>query len=147
MRERLRAVLLALIVIALGVLAAAASAASPAGVTPAPAHRHTRFTISFHTQMATGMFAGVRRIDQVSVKGPQRNGCVGSASVDAGTQPANALVKVHLSPGTGHSWCTGRFHGTVVQYQSIMCGPPRMTVCQQLLIAPQTIARFSFRVR
>jgi hypothetical protein len=145
--ERLRAAGLVLAVIAFGVLAAAAAAASQAGVTPAPGHRHTRFTISFHTQMATGTFVGMRRTDQVSVTGPQRSGCVGSASVGAGPQPADSLVKVHLGPGSGHRWCTGRFHGEVVQYQSSTCGPPQMIVCPQLVLAPQTIARFSFRVR
>ncbi|MGI9185781.1 MAG: hypothetical protein ACR2GZ_12640 [Solirubrobacteraceae bacterium] len=147
MREGLRAAGLALGVIGFGVLSGAAAAASQAGVTPAPGHPHTRFAISFHTQMATGMFAGIRRTDQVSVKGPRRSGCVGSASAGVGTQPANSLVKVHLSPGSVHHWCTGRFHGEVVQFQSIICGPPRMIVCPQLVIAPQTIARLHFRVR
>lgn len=147
MWERLRAAGLALAVIALGVLAAVASAASQAGVAPAPGHRHTRFTISFHTQMATGAFAGTRRTDLVSVNGPQRGGCVASRSVDAGAQPANALVTVHLGPGSGHRWCTGLFRGEVVQFQSVICGPPQMIVCPQLVLAPQTIARFSLRVR
>ncbi len=147
MWERLRAVGLALAVMALGVLAAVASAASQAGVAPAPGHPGTRFTISFQTQMATGSFAGIRRTDLVSVKVPQRGGCISSRSVDAGAQPANSLVKVRLAPGPGHHWCTGRFQGEVVQYQSMICGPPQMSVCPQLVLAPQTIARFSFRVR
>jgi hypothetical protein len=147
MWERLRAAGLVLGVILLGVLAAVASAAGHAGVAPALGHRHTRFTISFHTEMATGTFAGTRRTDVVSVNGRQRGGCVASRSVDAGAQLANALVKVHLGPGSGHHWCTGLFHGEVVQSQSIICGPPQMIVCPQLVIAPQTIARFSIRVR
>jgi hypothetical protein len=147
MRERLRAAMPVLAVIALGALATAASAASQAGVDPAPGHRHTRFTISFRTQMATGTSAGMRRTDLVSVKGPQRGGCIADRSVSAGAQPANSLVKVHLGPGSGHHWCTGHFHGVVVQYQSVVCGPPQMIACQLLVIAPQTIARFSFRVR
>jgi hypothetical protein len=151
MRERLRAAALALTLIAFAAVTALASAATPARVTPSPGHRHTRFTVSFHTQLATGSFAGLRRTDQVSVTGPQRHGCVSSRSVAAGTRPAHALVKLHLSPGSGHSWCTGRYHGSVVEYQSIICGPPlrasQIVVCPLLAIAPHTIARFSFRVR
>ena len=147
MSERLRAAGLVLAVLAFGVLTAVASAASQAGVPPAPGHRHTRFTISFHTQMATGAFAGIRRTDMVSVTGPRRSGCIASRSVDAGAQPANALVKVRLGPGSGQRWCTGLFHGAVVQYQSVICGPPQMMACPQPVIAPQTIARFSLRVR
>jgi hypothetical protein len=147
MWERLRAAALVLAVIAFGVLVAVASAASQAGVAPVPGHRHTRFTISFHTQMATGTFAGTRRTDMVSVTGPRRSGCISSRSADAGAQPANALVKVHLGPGAGHRWCTGLFHGAVVQYQSVICGPPQMMVCPQLVLAPRTIARFVLRVR
>jgi hypothetical protein len=147
MWETLRAAVLALAMIALGALAAVASAASQAGVAPAPGHRHTRFTISFYTQMATGTSPGTMRTDMVSVTGPRRNGCVANRSLDAGAQPANALVTVQLGPGSGHSWCTGLFRGEVVQSQSVICGPPQMIVCPQLVIAPQTIARFSFRVR
>ncbi|MGB9186128.1 MAG: hypothetical protein WCB67_18925 [Solirubrobacteraceae bacterium] len=147
MWETLRAAVLALAMIALGALAAVASAASQAGVAPAPGHRTTRFSISFRTQMATGNFSGVRRTDVVSVTGPQRGGCVASRSLDAGAQPAETLVRVQLGPGSGHRWCTGLFRGEVVQSQSVICGPPQMIVCPQLVLAPQTIATFSLRVR
>jgi hypothetical protein len=82
----------------------------------------------------------------VSVKAPERRGCISSLTVGVGARAAHALVKLRLSPGSGHSWCPGRFHGQVVQYQSVVCGPPQMVVCPLLVIAPQTIARFRFRV-
>jgi len=146
MWERPRAGALALAVVVLGVLAAGASAATQAGVSPAVGHRHTRFTVSFETTLATGSFTGLRRSDEVSATGPQRSGCVGSMTVGTGPHPAGASVSVRLAPGVGHAWCTGRYQGQVVQFQTIVCGPPKMVACPMLAIAPQTIARFRFRV-
>jgi hypothetical protein len=59
---------------------------------------------------------------------------------------------VALSParlagaGTGGatSWCAGTFHGRVVMTERLLCGPPRL--CPMLMIRPQTVARFRFKV-
>ncbi len=57
-------------------------------------------------------------------------------------------VTLTLRPATGGSgWCSGQWHGTVVQSESIRCSPTPARACPDLVIAPRTIARFRFRVR
>ncbi len=68
MWERLRAAVLASTLVVFGVLVGVASAAGQVGVSPSPGYAHTRFSVSSHTQLATGPFAGMRRRDTVSVR-------------------------------------------------------------------------------
>jgi hypothetical protein len=44
-------------------------------------------------------------------------------------------------------WCAGLWHGTVVQSEVLHCNPLPALVCPQLVVAPLTLARFSFRVK
>jgi hypothetical protein len=50
-----------------------------------------------------------------------------------------------MGNGRTASWCTGTFHGSVVQIVRFLCMPPRL--CPMIEVRPQTIARFSFQVQ
>jgi hypothetical protein len=60
-----------------------------------------------------------------------------------------ARVKLVLAPraGSGGGWCAGQWHGKVVQSVAIRCTPTPARACPQLVVAPQTIATFRFRVK
>ena len=53
-------------------------------------------------------------------------------------------VRVTVSHNRGRPWCLRKFSGSIVRVTSVLCLPTKP--CPQILIAPQTIARFSFRV-
>ena len=59
--------------------------------------------------------------------------------------------RVHLTlkpSGRGGTWCAGKFHGRIVEYISTVCQPLKtVIICPDIVIAPQTIGRFSFSVR
>ncbi len=59
-------------------------------------------------------------------------------------------MRVTLTPGRmggagARTWCTGTFHGSIVQTERVLCGPP--VLCPMLEIRPQTIATFTFKVK
>jgi hypothetical protein len=118
---------------------------TPASVTPATGGPHTSFTVSLRNPSLTGITPEWQRWDTVGVLGPHRSGCVSSATAAMPGAGFHARVRMKLNPARfGGRWCVGTFHGTIVENQRFVCGPER--VCPQLVIAPQTIARFRFRV-
>jgi hypothetical protein len=61
---------------------------------------------------------------------------------------AGSTVRARLVPGhVGGRWCTGTFRGVITQTVSVTCGSGPAVACPMLVIAPQTIGRFHFRVR
>lgn len=150
-----------MLIVAVGALVlAAASVASaiPLGtgrgvkVRVSPRRGHPRTTFRFSLRLPSRLPVMIRwaRRDTLSVIGPHRHGCVAAASVELPTASAGAEVSVRLNParlGEDGRWCVGRFHGTVVETERLVCSPPPVYImCPEIVIAPQVIARFTFRV-
>jgi hypothetical protein len=118
---------------------------TPASVTPVTGGPHSSFTVSLRNPSLTGITSQWQRWDTVGVVGPHQAGCVSSATAVMPGATLHARVRVKLNPSRlGGRWCVGRFRGTIVENQRFVCGPAR--VCPELVIAPRTIARFTFRV-
>jgi hypothetical protein len=145
----------ALATVLLAVTTAAASAAA-AGlgpttrvtVKPGSGTPQTHFALSFRVPEATGRSGSVVRTDTLTVRGPRGSGC--QSRVTRALRPArkSKRVTITLRPATGRGgWCAGRWHGTVVQSEILRCTPTGMHVCPELVVAPRTIARFTYRVK
>jgi hypothetical protein len=145
--------IVAALVAALAVVPVAPAATSQSGqvpvhVSPGAGGRHTRFTFTMVLPLATGVSGSWTRFDYVEVSGPRRARCVSSGSAVFPAGSANTTARTTLNPSRlGGSWCTGTFHGEVIESQRTSCGPPMLIICPQIEIAPQVIGRFTFRVR
>jgi hypothetical protein len=149
MRRRVRGLLLAVGVASITLFGIGAGALARTRVTlrPGSGHPATKFVVSFRAPDQTGTIDLVRRRDTLSVRGPKRHrGCVSSVNMTLRAHRKGRLVKVTLNPKRlGGVWCAGRFRGRIVEFQQVVCQPH--LACPQLMIAPRTIARFSFRVK
>jgi hypothetical protein len=119
-------------------------------VTPGIGGPRTTFRLSLRNLTQTGTIGTLERFDRLDISGPHRSGCVGSGGMALPIGAANQIIRVALSAarmGNGRtaSWCTGTFHGSVVQIVRFLCMPPRL--CPMIEVRPQTIARFSFQVQ
>lgn len=121
---------------------------TPVRVTPGSGGNHTQFRLSLRIPAQTGVQARFSRTDTVSVTGPRPGRCVSHGSLVLPAAKARALVRVTLNPSLmGGSWCTGTFTGKIVQTERVSCAPVHVAIpCPQLGVAPQVIARFTFRV-
>jgi len=151
MRERLCRggrflVLIALIVPAF-VLPGTAQASVRVALRPGTGGPRTGFVLRFRNPSRTGMVAGTRRVDEVLVSGPRASNCVSTLTYSLRPAATGAGMRTVVRPGARRHWCTGRFHGRLVAYESTACTPGPARACRLLVIAPQTLARFSFRVR
>jgi hypothetical protein len=120
-------------------------------VTPGTGGTRTTFKVNLRNPAQTGTMGTVQRFDQLNISGPHRSACVWSGSIALPGAAPDQVLSVALSParmgnGRARSWCTGTFHGSVMQTTRFMCGPPEQVVCPMLEVRPQTIATFSFRV-
>lgn len=136
----------ALAVLASAALASGALASTRVYLTPGLGKPRTDFVLRFRAPVKTGTFSSVRAHYQVYAKGPRSAGCVSSVSIALRPTRRHAHVRVTLKP-RGHVgvWCAGRFQGRVAEIQTTVCQPTR--ACPDIVIAPRTIGRFSFRVR
>lgn len=139
---------------ALALLACAAFASSAAAdvrvhVSPASGKPKTRFVVRFRAPSATGRFGLIHSHYQLSADGTGAAGCTSSVSVAVGPTRRGQRMRVTLRPsGAGRVWCAGTFRGRVQQIMTATCGPPLSSIaCPEIVIAPVTIGRFSFRVK
>ena len=148
MRRSVLSLIAGIVALALVPVALAATGTTPARVSPGRGGIHTRFHFSMRLPTATGITGHVSRSDSVDITGPKRSECVSSATSVLPSGGAGTMVRETFSPARlGGRWCTGTFHGEVLEIQRVVCSPlPVMIVCPQLEVAPQVIARFSFRV-
>ncbi|MDQ2897683.1 MAG: hypothetical protein M3Y09_18935, partial [Actinomycetota bacterium] len=128
MRDRVRrdGMLLALIAVsasACALLPAAAQASVRVTLRPGTGGPRTGFVLRFRNPSRTGMIAGIRRVDQVVVSGPRGSRCVSSVVDSLRPAAAGAGMRTVLRPGGRGRWCSGRFHGRLVAYQSTVCNP------------------------
>jgi hypothetical protein len=154
MRRSLLIVAAGLAILAAAPLAAAIplQAATPVTVhvTPGTGGPRTTFTVSLRNPSQTGTMDTLERFDELNISGPRRSGCVGSGTMTLPIGAPNQVIRVALSPtrmgnGLTRNWCTGTFHGSVVQTVRFICAPPRL--CPTIAVRPQTIGRFGFRVQ
>ncbi len=148
-RRRARASRLAALAPLVAVLALASGALAQVRVTlnPRSGGPATRFMVIFDNPGATGTTGSLARHETLVVNGP-RSGrrCVSSAAMQLPSTGQGDRVRVMLDPKRlGGVWCVGRFAGQVIERQSSVCPPGH--ACPQFIIAPRTIARFTFRVR
>jgi hypothetical protein len=117
-------------------------------VRPATGGPHSAFAVSLRIPAGTGTFGQGRRTDSLSVTGPNRGGCVSRAAMDLPAGAAGSTVRVRLVPARfGGRWCPGSFQGVITESESVICGPNPARACPLVMVAPQTIGRFRFRVR
>lgn len=151
MRRSLLVVSTALAVLILVPMAAAVTSAVatvPVAVHPGAGGPGTTFAISLRIPSPTGTEGVIRRRDTLSVSGPGAAGCISSAVLTLPDAAGGTMVRMRLNPSRlGGHWCVGLFRGAVVETQSAVCGPGPARACPLLMIRPQTIARFRFRVR
>ncbi len=139
--------LLALAAPAMDLVPATAQALVRVTLRPSVGGARTGFVLRFRNPSPTGLIAGTRRVDEVLVSGPRASGCVFSVTDRLPPAAAGASMRTAVRPGGRRDWCGGRFHGRLVAYQSTVCNPGPTRACPLLVIAPRTLARFSFRVR
>jgi hypothetical protein len=148
MRQRVFAIAFMLVVLAGAAQASSAAAKVRVSVRPSIGKQRTSFVVRFRAPNATGSSATLKTHYQVSAAGTPGKRCTSSASVTIGPTKRGQRLLATLKPrGAGHRWCTGEFHGRIVQITQVVCPPIPQMVCPEIEIAPVTIARFSFRVK
>jgi hypothetical protein len=132
---------------AAGALTDSAATTTKVIVRPATGGPHTRFKFSFRSPNTIGIGGDWSRVDTLSVAVAKRPGCISDRVVILPRSQAGTMVRVTLNPSRlGGSWCIGTFRGEIVERQRILCSPLPVDLCPQVIIAPQVIARFKFRV-
>jgi hypothetical protein len=145
------------VVLAAGLVGALATSAVAAGaapstrvsVKPGAGGPRTHFAVTFRVPVAVGTFGAVVRRDTVRVNGPRATGCASSATATLRRARKGARAKLTLGPGSvaRGGWCAGLWHGTVLESVVLRCTASPARACPQLVVRPQTIARFRFRVK
>ena len=124
----------------------ASSATTRVYVSPGTGHPRTTFKLTMRVPRATGQSGTQLTTDTLTISGPDRQGCAASATMVLPKAAAGERVVVKADPRRhGGRWCVGTFHGRLVETISIICTPTR--ACPMVVVAPQTLARFHFRVR
>jgi hypothetical protein len=134
---------------AIAVMPAAAQARVRVSMKPGSGRPTTIFAVSFRSPDRTGRLGSVQRTDVLSAGGPKpKAGCVAELSMNLPATRQGRRVRVRLKPRRfGGSWCVGRFHGSVVEHMNSICLQGPAHACPLVVIAPRTIARFSFVVK
>lgn len=146
MRKRVFGLVLVGALLSSGALASIAAAAVRVYVTPSSGRPTTKFVVRFRVPSATS--TALHRRYELSASGPRAARCTSSIAMALSATHAGAQVRATLKPKS--TWCAGTFRGRIVEYTSIICQPIKAViaiVCPDIVIAPQTIGRFSFRVR
>ena len=137
-----------LVVLAASATAAGTRPSTRVTVKPGSGTAQTRFGFSFRVPVATGRFGSMVRTDTFSVSGPGAGHCQSRVTRTLRVAKKGARIKLTLRPAKGRGgWCAGQWHGNVVQTEVIRCSPSPARACPELVVAPQTIASFRFRVR
>jgi hypothetical protein len=141
----------ALLIAAVAAASATAAALGPTTrvtVKPGSGTPQTRFAFSFRVPVALGTSGSEVRSDTLSVSGPRGVHCQSRVTKTIGRAKKGKTAKLTMRPAKGRGgWCTGQWHGTVVQHSLIRCNPSPVRACPDLVIAPRVIASFKFRVK
>ena len=120
--------------------------AVPIAVAPAVGGPATTFVLSFRAPARTGVVGSVRLRDLLTAA-PISAGssCVGQVSLPVPDARRGDIVHVRLDPKKlGGTWCTGAYHGKVVELQSAAC--PRGTACPTYVRLVATLGHFSLTI-
>lgn len=147
MRRTWLALALAIAIATVLTATAAAVAMTTVQTNPARGSPSTQFRLTFTSPERTGKFGSLLRRQVVSATGPvRRGGCVALVSVVLPPTRPGHRVHLTLNPKQlGGVWCVGRYSGRIADSESVICRPRR--ACPDLVVAPRTIATFSFRVQ
>lgn len=147
MRQRVFALLFATALLTLGALASTATATASVRVyvSPTAGKPTTKFVVRFRAPSATG--ATLHRRYELYASGARGSRCTSSTSKAIGPTSVGSHVRLTLKPtGRAGTWCAGKFRGRIVEYITTACLPLRSAINCDIVIAPQTIGRFSFTV-
>ena len=137
------------IALAVGVGAAVAADGAGNGVSVTPGHGgpSTRFVVAFTAPDASGHVSGLNRGYLVNASGPSgAMHCLDSASLTPQRVTAHARVRVTLNPkAMNGKWCTGRWSGTVEEYESPICPPGKL--CPAFVAIVHRLGHFHFSVQ
>ncbi len=148
MRQRVFAIVFALVALLGAVHASGAAAKLRVSVRPSIGKQRTSFVVRFRAPSATGSSATLRTHFEVSATARRGRRCTASVSVTMGPTERGQAVGATLTPkGPRHIWCARRFHGRIVEISRVVCRPLTQMECPDIEIAPMTIAHFSFRVK
>jgi hypothetical protein len=149
MSRRLLGVWLSLAPFALGAFASTATASVRVSISPSAGKPTTTFVVRFRAPSATS--TALHRHYELYASGARATRCTSSITMALGATSQGSQVRAAIRPKGRHgSWCAGKFSGRIVEYFTIPCVPIQpiaQIVCPEIVIAPQTIARFSFRVK
>jgi len=97
--------------------------AVPVVVAPAVGGSATIFVVSFRAPVRTGVVGSIRLRDLlIAAPVAAGGGCIGHVSVPVPDAHRAALVRVRLDPiALGGRWCTGTYHGKVIELQTAVC--------------------------
>jgi hypothetical protein len=148
MRRSVLILIAGIMALALVPVALATTGATTVHISPGKGGIHTQFHFSMRLPTSTGTTGHVTRSDSIAISGPKHSGCVSNATSILPAASAGTMMRETFNPARmGGRWCTGTFRGEVLEHVNTVCSPlPVMIICPQLEIAPQVIARFSFRV-
>ena len=147
MRQRLFALVVVAALFALGAFASAAAASVRVYVSPSSGKPTTKFVVRFRTPATPGV--GLHHRYELYASGARGSRCTSSVSMAIGAIAAGSPVRLTLKPAhRSGTWCADKFNGRIVEYLSPICQPLKTAIiCPDIVIAPQTIGRFSFSVR
>ena len=147
MRPRVLGLVLAATLFAVAALASSAAASVRVYVSPSIGKPTTHFVVRFRAPSATG--TTLHRRYELYASATKRSHCTSSVADAIGATSVGSHVRMTLKPArTGGRWCRGKFHGRIVEYISVVCQPTGAAIaCPEVVIAPQTIGRFTFRVK
>jgi hypothetical protein len=125
----------------------AAGGPTAAVVSPLVGSPTSAFTVAFRAPARTGVVGAVRLGDLLTATSASpRADCLGGVRAPVPDARRGALVHVRLAPARlGGSWCSGVYHGTVVELQTAVC--PHGTACPTYVVLRGTVARFTLTVR
>lgn len=146
MRPRVLGLVTATTLLVFAALASSAAASVRVYVSPSIGKPTTHFVVRFRAPSETGLT--LHRRYELYASATKGSRCTSSVADAIGATSVGSHVRVTLKPArTGGRWCTGKFRGRIVEYISTVCQPTNAAiVCPDIVIAPQTIARFTFRV-
>jgi hypothetical protein len=115
-------------------------------INPATGRPRTHFKVTFTApQGTTASISGSLRQYELSASTRAHTGCVSTGFESVGARRGGQRVSVKLIPQGSGAWCTGTFHGKIIETFRPVCGPAK--ACPQFIGVIRTIGGFTLRVK